>query len=192
VAESSRALLCDGLAASCEFANNFIDTGNNRALRYRAFAEAGQPGPVSWHDNRLDNIAHSTIAAVHLCDPDTGGNNANGLDIYANTFVLGPEATAVMVRGCLAPGPAVRGNTFECAVDGCVGAQLASLRFSDVGTHLTLGDNHVDPGIAPATLEAGTVLHPDARLGAPVQGSRDNRPAHDQRLSRCCQAGRKP
>jgi hypothetical protein len=116
--ETARAFLCDGDAGTgmngCEIYNNYIDTQDGRAVRMRDVNSG--VNTTSVHDNLIDNISGGStgnyVAAIHLCDPDSGTNDGSGYAIFSNTFTLN-NGNVVMARAC-ANFPQVRNNRFVC------------------------------------------------------------------------------
>jgi len=175
--QDGRGFICDGDSNYCEANNNYIDSQNNRAFRLREYNTGGDPGPLIWHDNLIDNIQNNiTRAAIHLCDPDDTANtiNANNAMFYNNTLNIGSGGTGVWAINCGSPGPVFKDNTIHCLGSGNCGTIAAPTADYGVATYLTVYDNTLDPGIAgPQSAPNTTVNYCNTGTCSPNGGACD-------------------
>lgn len=164
--DTARAVTCDGDTpgtgrggGGCQIYNNYIEAEDGRAFRLRNVNST--PNTSSIHDNLVDDIVSGSsgayIAAVHLCDPDSGQNDASAWSVYTNTFNVSDGGTILMARNCTGF-PQFSGNTIN-------GTQwtglLADLRAIDgLSATLTLLNNSgVTTTAKPqSNVEAGATL----------------------------------
>ena len=163
-----RAYICDGdggaLNRICEFRNNYVVTVNNRGYRWRDLSGGRNtlPGPFTVHDNQFDSVRNSTEGAIMSGDPDVNDSNCNNVNVYNNTFIVGPNGTVDWERGCIATGSVFRNNTIKCASGGCSGSSLAAVLTpvgSEAASNATLKNNTLDPGIGEITADASTTAN---------------------------------
>lgn len=126
--ETARALDIDGnlpsqAATGVEIYNNYIDTQDGRAIRFRNVTNASDV--TTAHDNLIDNVTRGStsnyVAAIHVCDPDSGNNDGSSYVFSANSVNI-TDGTGLFSRNCTGF-PQFSGNIIGCIVT-CSG-QLA-------------------------------------------------------------------
>ena len=144
--DTARAVVCDGGGHGCEGYNNYFDAEDGRAWRLRRMDDAYDA--VSFHDNQIDNIIKGStgnyVAAIHVCDPDSGVDNGAGYVFQNNTLKIA-NGNGLMSRNC-ANFPVFRNNTIQC-LGTCTG-RLAYIRTPVAGATTTtfeLDNNDVVP-----------------------------------------------
>jgi len=160
--QDGRGFICDGDSDYCEANNNYIDSQNNRAFRLRQYTTSGVAGPLTWHDNLIDNIHDNiTRAAIHLCDPDNTGDtlNANNATFSNNTLVIGSGGAGVWAINCGSPGPVIKDNTVKCMGSGNCGTIAHPTADYGVATFLTVYDNTLDSGTAGPQSSSNTTVN---------------------------------
>ena len=148
VTETARHFICDGNTGvgmnGCEIYANYIEVKDARGVRLRNVNS--NANPVAVHDNLFDAITDDSggnyIAALHLCDPDTGSNDASGYDLHDNTFRVSNGGNVVMERGCSGY-PKLRDNVVSCTTAQCTGL-FANVRQESTST-LELTNNEPIP-----------------------------------------------
>lgn len=140
--ETARAVVCDS-TRGCEVYDNYFDTQDSRAIRIRDAVST--LGPTDVHDNLIDSIrsgsTHNYIAAIHVCDPDKGSNDAHNYVIHKNT-IRSQGGVVLMSRGC-AGYPQFRDNNIKCTAP-CKGL-LAAIRTPAPGSSSTFELRDNDP-----------------------------------------------
>ena len=159
--ETGRNFLCDGDTGTgmngCEIYNNYINANDGRAARFRNVNS--NINVTSIHDNLIDNIVSGSTgnyaAAIHLCDPDSGNNDASSWDVLNNTLNFKTGAgNGVMARAC-AGFPKFRNNTLHCT--GSCGGMLGDVRQSgSLASTLELINNDPVPLISNPQANAET------------------------------------
>lgn len=155
--EVGRAILIDGHVQGGEVWNNLLIANNNRVLRIRDSMN------INVHHNTIKSItaigSPSYYGAVHLADPDSGGNDLHVV-IQNNTFEVG-DGTVIVIRDGW--DVSAQNNTITCLAGpiGCTGRFAALRSFFTTLTSMSLLSN---PSVtvlpAPQTLtESGTTVN---------------------------------
>lgn len=164
--EVPRNFLCDGDVGvgmnGCEIYNNYINANDGRAIRWRDVNSSHNT--VSAHDNLIDNIQNGStgnyIAAIHVCDPDSGTNDGSSYSIYNNTlnFVANQAGNGLMARGCTGF-PTFKNNVIECSAN-CSGVLTNNRLGYGAGTLAIMNNNPVPLSSNPQnSVESGNTTN---------------------------------
>jgi hypothetical protein len=173
ISDTARAVVCDGDTpgtgpggGGCRMYNNYVVAEDGRAFRLRNVNSGRYTSSI--HDNLVDRIVSGDsgeyIAAVHLCDPDSGQDDASAWSIYSNTFNVSGGGSIVMARNCNGF-PPFRRNTINgtnwsgllanVRVLGGGSSTLALLANAPITTTAN-PQSHVEPGATLKLCGSGT------------------------------------